>query len=175
MCRMSHGDAAATVGGVSELEPRPEPSRRLAPEAGVLWGLGALAWALPLALGAPALVAALGAPDLVVVLTIAASGLLAVPGVVVLPVLRVRRWRWEVRDEEVDLRHGAVTEIRTIVPMARVQHVDVRRSPLSKVAGTADLVLHTAAGETTIPMLREGDATDLRDRIARLARAPDDL
>ena len=91
------------------------------------------------------------------------------------PQVRWRRWRWEVRDEEVDLRHGTITEIRTIVPMARVQHVDVRRSVLQRGTDTADVVVHTAAGTTTIPMLPEAAAMEVRDRIADLARAPDEL
>jgi membrane protein YdbS with pleckstrin-like domain len=105
----------------------------------------------------------------------AAAALVAIAGVFVVPQLRWRRWRWELRDEEVDLRHGAVTEIRTIVPMARVQHVDVRRSFLAQSFGMADVVIHTAAGETKIPMLTEADAVEVRDRIADLARSPDDL
>ncbi|MCW3010563.1 MAG: rane-flanked domain [Solirubrobacterales bacterium] len=114
-------------------------------------------------------------PDALRVLGIAAAVLVALAGAVVAPRLRARRWRWEVRAEEVDLRHGAVTEVRTIVPMARVQHVDVRRTVLQQRSGTADVVVHTAAGETTIPMLPEADAVEVRDRIADLARTPDDL
>lgn len=156
--------------------PRPDPARRLAAQARTLWTLGALGWALPLALGVPFIVGAVdGVSDavnaLAVVATLAAGGI----GVLVVPQLRWRRWRWEVRDEEVDLRHGAFSEIRTIVPMARVQHVDVRRSFLAQRLGTADLVVHTAAGQTTIPMLPEASAVEVRDRIADLARTQDEL
>lgn len=137
--------------------------------------IGALGWALPLAIGVPVVSGELGLPGALRALLVVAALVVAVVGVVVVPLLRARRWRWEVRDEEIDLRHGAFTDIRTIVPMARVQHVDVRRSFLAQQAGTADLVIHTAAGQTTIPMLGEGDAANVRDRIARLARAPDEL
>lgn len=105
----------------------------------------------------------------------AAAVIVALVGVFAVPQLRWRRWRWELRDEEIDLRHGAVTEIRTIVPMARVQHVDVRRSLVAQNFGMADVVIHTAAGETKLPMLSEADAVEVRDRIADLARSPDDL
>jgi len=155
--------------------PRPEPTLRLAGAARVLWAIGALAWSVPLALGVPIVISELGAPDAVMALTIFATLAVGAVGVLVVPQMRWRRWRWEVRDEEVDLRHGAFTEIRTIVPMARVQHVDVRRSFLAQNFGTADLVVHTAAGATTIPMLPEAAAVEVRDRIADLARTPDDL
>ena len=141
----------------------------------MLWAVRALAWAVPLALGVPIVIRELGPPDAVVALSIVVTLVAGAVGVLVVPQLRWRRWRWEDRDEEVDLRHGAFTEIRTIVPMARVQHVDVRRSFLAQSFGTADLVVHTAAGATTIPMLPEAAAVEVRDRIADLARTPDEL
>ena len=96
-------------------------------------------------------------------------------GVGAVPELRWRRWRYEVRDEEIDLLHGTVRLTRTLVPMMRVQHVDTTRGPIDQVLGLATVVVHTAAGKTTIPALDEYDAGRLRDRIALLARTPDEL
>jgi membrane protein YdbS with pleckstrin-like domain len=91
------------------------------------------------------------------------------------PELRWARWRYEVRDEEIDLRHGTVRITRTLVPMLRVQHVDTTQGPLDQALGLATVVVHTAAGATTIPALDEGHAARLRDRIAALARTADEL
>lgn len=156
--------------------PRPDPARRLDPRARGLWALRALGWAIPLVVAVPLLMTPgdWAPPWLLAVATFVVL-LVAAVGVVVVPALRWRRWRWEVRTEEIDLRHGALTDVRTVVPMARVQHVDIRRSLLQQQTGTADLVIHTAAGHTTIPMLPEHAALDVRDRIAELARAPDEL
>jgi len=96
-------------------------------------------------------------------------------GVLAVPELRWRRWRYEIRDEEIDLRHGTVRITRTLVPMLRVQHVDTTQGPLDQALGLATVVVHTAAGTTTIPALTEGDAGRLRDRIATLARTADEL
>lgn len=161
---------------VAPSAPRPEPTLRLSPSARGLWTLEALGWSLPLVIGVTAILAELdGLSDMLQIVGVAAAATAGLVGVVVLPQLRWRRWRWDVRDEEIDLRHGAFSEIRTIVPMARVQHVDVRRSFLQRTTDTADLVVHTAAGKTTIPMLPEEDAVGVRDRIADLARVPDEL
>lgn len=156
--------------------PRPEPTRGLGDAARTAWALRALAWALPLAIGVPSLLGSIDAlPAPLFVLACGLAVVIAAVGVLAVPGLRWRRWRWELRDEEVDLRHGAITEIRTIVPMARVQHVDVRRTFIAQSFGMADVIIHTAAGETTIPMLPEADAVEVRDRIADLARTPDEL
>jgi membrane protein YdbS with pleckstrin-like domain len=149
----------------------PEPSRHLSPTArrlwraqGVLAALGALVLAL---LGR----AQLPGGWLWLLLPIAVLAI----GAVATPELRWRRWRYEVRDEEIDLRHGTVTITRTLVPMLRVQHVDTTRGLLDQAFGLATVVIHTAAGQTTIPALDESDAGQLRDRIATLARTADEL
>jgi uncharacterized protein len=149
----------------------PEPSRRLSPTArwlwraqGVLAAVGALLLALVLRSQAPGGSAWLLLPLAVLLL-----------GALVVPELRWRRWRYEVRDEEIDLRHGTITITRTLVPMLRVQHVDTTRGLLDQALGLATVVIHTAAGQTTIPALDTLDAGRLRDRIASLARTADEL
>ena len=94
---------------------------------------------------------------------------------VLLPVLRWRTWRYEVRDEELDLQRGAVIVTRTLIPMTRVQHVDTTRTVIGDMFDVRSVAVHTAAGSNDIPALRPGDAAAIRDRIAALARRPDEL
>lgn len=90
------------------------------------------------------------------------------------PELRYRRWRYEIRDDEIDIRHGALAIRRTLVPMSRVQHVETRTGPLQSAFGLATVIFHTAAGANPIPQLRGEEADQVRGRIARLARASTD-
>jgi membrane protein YdbS with pleckstrin-like domain len=99
----------------------------------------------------------------------------ALAGGLVAPQLRYRNWRYAVRDEELDLLRGVLTVVRTVVPVARIQHVETRRTVVSQLFGLAAVRVHTAAGTTTIPYLTEFEAARIRDRIARLARVPDEL
>ena len=91
------------------------------------------------------------------------------------PELRWRRWRWEVREQEIDIRRGTVAVTRTLVPMLRVQHVDTKRDLLQQALGLATVVFHTAAGANEIPALTVAEAAQVRDRIAELARTADEL
>ena len=75
------------------------------------------------------------------------------------------------RDEGIDIRHGALTVRRTLVPWVRVQHVDTRRGLFEQAFGLSTVVVHTAAGGHTIPLLPQAEAEGLRERIAGLARA----
>ncbi len=95
--------------------------------------------------------------------------------VAVTPELRHRRWRYEVREHEIDIRHGTFAVTRTIVPMRRVQHVETSRGLLEQGLELATLSFHTAAGSTKIPALRDIEAERVRTRIAELARTADEL
>jgi membrane protein YdbS with pleckstrin-like domain len=151
----------------------PEPQRRLAPAARWLWRLEGVLGGV-IAGVAAALVDAVtdGWPGPA---AWAAAVLAAATAVLVVPELRWRRWRWEVREHEVDIRRGTLTITRTLVPMLRVQHVDTRRDLLEQLLGLATVVFHTAAGENRIPALPLDEAGLVRERIAELARTADDL
>ena len=140
--------------------------------------LGALAWAVPVGIGLVIGGSALAGSDapggLAWLAWALAAGVVLVGGLV-LPMLRWRKWRYEVRDQEIDLLRGAVVVTRTLIPMTRVQHVDTRRTPLSDLFGLRAVTVHTAADSHEIPALRPGDAVSIRDRIAVLARQPDEL
>lgn len=140
--------------------------------------LGALAWAVPVGIGCVVGGGALAgsdAPGVLAWLAWALAASVVVVGGLALPLLRWRTWRYEVRDEEIDLLRGAVVVRRTLIPMTRVQHVDTQRTPLSDLFELRSATVHTAAGSHAIPALRPGDAAAIRDRIALLARQPDEL
>jgi membrane protein YdbS with pleckstrin-like domain len=135
--------------------------------------LGALGWAVPVAIGCLVGAGALG--GILAWLLGGAALVVVAAGGVAFPVMRWRSWRYEVRDEEIDLLRGVLVVQRTLIPMTRVQHVDTRRTPLSDLFGLRSVTVHTAAGSHSIPALRPDDAAAIRDRIALLAREPDEL
>jgi len=157
-------------------DDHPEPTRRLPPQARTLWRLqSALRWVV---VAIAALIAGLVVGDdlpgrLGVVLRVVPPAGLLVD--LALSDLRWRQWRYEIHDEEIDLQHGSLTVTRTIVPMARVQHVETHRGVLDRAFNVATVVVHTAAGATSIPVLLDEDASGVRDRIATLTRTPDEL
>jgi uncharacterized protein len=147
------------------------PSRPLPAAARTYWRIVGGAQGLALLVVALGAGGSIGVPGWVVLLVALAA--LFVLGVVV-PELRWRRWRYEIRDDEVDLVRGAVVVRRTIIPIRRVQHVDTQAGPLQDSLGLATVTFHTAAGGTSIPALGKGEAERVRARVADLARTRDD-
>ena len=158
---------------------RAEPEKRLDPRAKLLWRLTGALQALPIlaggAFGSYVLSSRGDMPLYLVVLPLLGALVLAVLFVVVLPPLLWQRWRYEIRSMEVDLQRGLVRVTRTLVPMARVQHVDTRRGPLQRRLGLSTVVFYTAAGPNEIPQLARETAAEVRDRIAELTQTADEL
>ena len=156
---------------------RAEPAERLDPRAKLLWRLTGFLQAAPILAGGLFGSYALAGrtPFFFAALPAAAALAAAVLFVFVLPPLLWRRWRYEIRPVEVDLQRGLVRVTRTLVPMARVQHVDTRRGPLQRRLGLSTVVFYTAAGPNEIPQLAGETAAEVRDRIAELTRTRDEL
>ena len=63
------------------------------------------------------------------------------------------RWRYEVRESEIELQHGIFIVKRTLIPMVRVQHVDTSQGPILRKYDLAEITISTAATNHTIPAL----------------------
>jgi uncharacterized protein len=156
-----------------------EPAERLDPRAITVWRITGTLNMLPLLVGAGFAGWALSRSGVVSLFfgVLPVLAVLALAGVVVavVPGLRWRRWRYEIRPDEVDLQRGIFWISRTLVPLARIQHVDTRQGPLQRRFGLSTVVFYTAAGPNQIPELSTPVAERVRDRIAELTREQDEL
>ncbi len=91
-----------------------------------------------------------------------------------IPTLKWKRWRYEVRENELEIQHGVFIIKRTLVPMIRVQHVDTRQGPILRKYRLATVTISTAATVHEIPALDMEEAEELRFFISKLARVADD-
>ena len=156
-----------------------EPAERLDPRAKTLWRITGALGALPLLTGGAfaswVMLRVAGLPLLLGILPLLAASVLFVVLAGVVPGLRWRRWRYEIRADEVDLQRGILWVSRTLVPLARIQHVDTQSGPLQRRFGLATVVFYTAAGANQIPELSAPVAAEVRDRISELTREQDEL
>jgi membrane protein YdbS with pleckstrin-like domain len=90
--------------------------------------------------------------------------------VFITPHIRWKRWRYEIREKEIELSCGVFIIKRTLVPMVRVQHVDTIQGPLLRKFGLASIAVSTAANVHRIPAIDIHEAEKVRYSIAVLAR-----
>ena len=132
-------------------------------------------WALRSAIFAAIIGAALFVGHLVIDLPTwlapAAAGVVLVFGLSIVR-RRYRKWGYEMRDDALYLERGVFTEVRTVIPYVRIQHVDSRRNPLERGVGLASTVVYTAGSrgsDVRIPGLTDQGAKDLREQLKGLA------
>lgn len=87
------------------------------------------------------------------------------------PWYRFRVHRWEVTGEAVYTLTGWVTRTWTLVPINRIQTVDVTRGPMQLMFGLASVAVLTASSQGTvrIPHLQVDVARRVADDLARRA------
>jgi membrane protein YdbS with pleckstrin-like domain len=89
---------------------------------------------------------------------------------IILPPIRYMRWRYAVREDEIEIYRGIIVHKHIVVPLVRVQFIDTAQGPIMRPFGLASINISTAAGEQSIPGLLLPDADALRNRVADLAK-----
>ena len=87
------------------------------------------------------------------------------------PRLRYRVHRWEVTDEAVYTLTGWLTRTWTLVPISRIQTVDVTRGVLQQLFGLSSVAVLTASSQGTVrvPHLEADVAQRVADDLAHRA------
>ena len=114
-------------------------------------------------------------------------GPLAVPGaflipvaffsawwVLVVPSRRYRRWRYALGDDRLRVERGYFFYTDTVVPLGRIQHIDVEQGPIMRRYGLATLTVHTAGhhgASVSLPGLRHEVAVAMRESIRENIKA----
>jgi membrane protein YdbS with pleckstrin-like domain len=87
---------------------------------------------------------------------------------IIAPPRRWRHWGYAFTGRELHVAHGWWTQVHTIVPVVRVQHLDVAQGPFERGFGVARLMLHTAGTDDTVvvlPGITRATAEEIRDAI----------
>lgn len=88
--------------------------------------------------------------------------------VLISPGRRYAAWGYRVDPDELHLKHGVWSQQETIVPLGRVQHIDVGQGAIERACGVTHLTLYTAGtahSSVTLPGLTRQTAEALRDEI----------
>lgn len=89
---------------------------------------------------------------------------------ILLPRLQYKYWRFDLREEDLYLERGILNRVRTIVPLRRIQHLDVSQNILEREFNLSKLIVHTAgsrSSDVVLPGLQLVEAEQLRDDVKR--------
>jgi membrane protein YdbS with pleckstrin-like domain len=84
------------------------------------------------------------------------------------PARAYRAWSYRIDERVLETHHGIWFRVIQLLPLSRLQHVDLHRGPLERSLGLATLILHTAGTHhamLTVPGLAAEEAVRLRDHL----------
>ncbi len=94
--------------------------------------------------------------------------LVAVWLVFIAPMRRFARWGYQFGSDQLRIARGYLFHSDTVVPLGRIQHIDVRQGPIMRRYGLAELRVHTAGNHNAsvnLPGLAHEDALAMRESI----------
>lgn len=77
-------------------------------------------------------------------------------------------WGYRIDGKVLELREGVIFQTVTLLPLSRLQHVDLNRGPIERMLGLASLAVYTAGtehAEIVVPGLGLDEAERLRDQL----------
>lgn len=86
------------------------------------------------------------------------------------PFLLYKNWRYDVDEEFLQLKSGAINEVHQLVPMTKIQSVATKQGPLFRKYGLRSLSIITMGSTHVIPVLPNEVAIELRNQIAHFAK-----
>jgi membrane protein YdbS with pleckstrin-like domain len=167
--------AAAGEDAAKEIQPQ-EGFRQLDPAAVVLWRIESA-----LSIGIPLLGALIGGvflwiltpvPWWVVPLVWVLLVFLLILNTVWLPARKYAAWSYRLDDRVLELRNGVFWKRSVMIPLTRLQHVDLSRGPLERRFGVASLEVFTAGTQSAsheIPHLQSETGFQLREDLVEAA------
>ena len=154
-----------------------QPHKRISERALTVWRITGVIITLFLLLilgGVITLIVIFDWPIWISVVAIILFLLTAYIDIFLVPNLRWKHWRYEVREQEIEIQRGIFVIKSTLVPMVRVQHVDTEQGPLLRKYNLATVTISTAATVHGIPALDVEEAEEMRHAISRLARVAEE-
>jgi hypothetical protein len=82
-----------------------------------------------------------------------------------------RAWGYRLDAKVLETRRGLMFQVTRLLPLTRLQHVDLERGPFERLFGLASLVLHTAGtheASIIIPGLDAAEAVRLRNHLVEI-------
>ncbi|MCE4051777.1 MULTISPECIES: PH domain-containing protein [Bacillaceae] len=94
----------------------------------------------------------------------------AIWGIILEPSLKQKYWRYDVDEEFIQLKSGIWNKQHQLIPMTKVQSVELIQGPLLRKYELYSISVGTMGSSHKIPAIPQEEARELRDQIAHYAK-----
>ncbi|MFD2210628.1 PH domain-containing protein [Virgibacillus halophilus] len=90
------------------------------------------------------------------------------------PIYLQKSWRFSISEEFVRIHKGIWVKKETVIPMTKVQFVELKQGPLFRRHDLNTISIQTIRSAHAIPAIKSWDAGQLRDEIAAYAKVEEE-
>ena len=83
----------------------------------------------------------------------------------VYPAIEYKQWTYSIDENKVQIVHGIFFITSSIVPIVRIQHVEMQQGPINRIFNLANIEIKTAGGSISIPGIHKDEAASLAEYI----------
>jgi hypothetical protein len=90
--------------------------------------------------------------------------------VLIEPVITYRKYRYDIKDDELIIQQGVFINKTSIIPFTRIQNVETTVGPIMKRYGLKTVDITTAGGGASIHLIDDDEAEQIKHDIAQVVK-----
>lgn len=101
-------------------------------------------------------------------LILAGTGILCLYVILLHPKLEYRQWSYRITETNICYNHGIYVKRFTMIPISRIQHLELKQGPVLKHFGLSNVQIYTAGQSHEIVALKTVEAEEIIENINKL-------
>lgn len=86
-------------------------------------------------------------------------------GLIIYPSIEYRQWGYQITEDKVLIQHGIFFLETTVIPILRVQHIEILRGPVNRKLGLAKVLIYVASESHQIDGLKYETAMEISEKL----------
>ncbi|GMQ59498.1 hypothetical protein AN1V17_38950 [Vallitalea sediminicola] len=91
------------------------------------------------------------------------------------PLIEYKEWKYSISNDKIEIINGIFVRKKIIIPISRLQFLDVNQGPIHRRYGLSTIRLNTAGGLHEIPALTNEEAEEISKNLASSVEAGESI
>lgn len=93
----------------------------------------------------------------------------------IMPVIQYKEWKYSIQEDRIELLHGVLVRNKVIIPISRIQYIEIEQGPIYQSFHLASLNINTASDVHEIPALTLEEANEISQRLKAMIEMSEDI
>ncbi len=92
-----------------------------------------------------------------------------------MPFVQHKEWKYAILEDRIELLNGVLIRSKIIIPISRIQYIEIERGPIYQLFRLASLNINTASDTHEIPALTLKEADELSQKLKTMIEIGDEI